>query len=150
MIKQTKVIQKALCDACGTKLSTASQRNDDGQAYDAHRASLTNEFGYGSPLDYCDGRIPRTFHLCEECYKKACDALGLPWCESKIDEKGLSLDHRMLMVKDDTPFDVVLNNKGEVYHLPVWRCENCPWEVQTTSYKIPEHVCPNAKRESET
>lgn len=58
-------ILQCICDGC--------QKNCMDPPYGPHHASLKASFGYGSRLD----DEASSFHLCEDCWEKALDAVGL-------------------------------------------------------------------------
>lgn len=74
MIKAKKEIVEAVCDGCGKNLfveMTPGHKN-------ANYGELVPSFGYGSPLDPMGGQINPRYALCEECFAKAANAVGLP------------------------------------------------------------------------
>lgn len=141
MIKIHKVILKALCDACGARLSHESQANSDGTPSATHYGELNNHFGYGSPLDGIDNALGR-LHLCEACYLKAFKALNLPTSQWEV-PWSLQVRSEAFETADDKPFDNEKDDRRGAYYAPVWVCKFCDWWSAGHGYSIPEHRCEN-------
>lgn len=144
MIKIHKIVLKAICDACGVKLSHEDQKNADGTPSGTHYGELTNHFGYGSPLDGLDDPLGK-LHLCEACYGKVFKALNLasgyrdrPW--------HLRVGTSVFNVDDDKPLGEGADDFRAAYWAPVWRCMFCDWTSTGRGYSIPEHRCKNHDR----
>jgi hypothetical protein len=141
MIKKHAIVDKALCDACGARLSHNDQANPDGTPSGTHFGELTNHFGYGSPLDGLDDPLGK-LHLCEACYGKVFKALNLP---SGYRDRPWHLRFRTeaFEVSDDKPFDNEKDDRRGAYHAPVWVCKFCDWWSAGHGYSIPTHRCEN-------
>lgn len=122
IVKKREDFEYYKCDACGQQLSTEGQLGEGGKVHGVHYAELANHFGYGSPLDFVDHFLPRRYHLCEACYKKACVLLGLPSSEDEIPEH--------LYIEFENPTGI-----------PQWKCKDCRETIATGYFKIPSHRC---------
>jgi hypothetical protein len=140
MIREHRVITKALCDACGAKLSSECQENPDGTIRGVHFGRLQNHCGYGSDLDAIVDSA-RSLDLCEACYLKALAALGVPQ-EFHIPEH-LRLGSSMRLVDTDEEFNGQVNR--EIYHVPVWTCKYCDWFLMGKGKALPDHLCDTVK-----
>jgi hypothetical protein len=139
MIKIHNVILKALCDACGAKLSHEGQTNADGTPHGTHFGELRNEFGFGSPLDGLDDPTAKLV-LCEACYTKVFKALNIPI--SYYDTPWhLRVGLGAFEVSDDKPFDNEKDDRRGAYHAPYWVCKFCDWLSTGHGYSIPTHRC---------
>jgi hypothetical protein len=142
MIKRHTIVDKALCDACGARLSHEEQENADGTPSGTHFGELTNHFGYGSPLDGLDDPLGK-LHLCEACYGKVFKALNIdyrdrPW--------HLRVGTSVFNVDDDKPLGEGADDFRAAYWAPVWRCMFCDWRSTGHGYSIPTHRCENHDR----
>jgi hypothetical protein len=144
MINKRIVILKALCDACGAKLSHEDQHNADRTPSATHYGELTNHFGYGSPLDGIDDPTGK-LHLCEACYTKAFKALGIsigyrdtPW--------NLRVGTACFNIADDKPVSPDADDFREAYWAPLWSCKFCDWTLGGRGYSMPRHQCENVNR----
>lgn len=76
MIKTEKKVVEAVCDACGKDLRYFFE-GSEGRCH-VNYGELKPDFGYGSDLDPMGGVINPHYHLCEACFTKAVNAVGLP------------------------------------------------------------------------
>lgn len=139
LIKIHNVVQKALCDACGAKLSHEDQTNADGTPSATHHGLLQNRFGYGSPLDGIDNALAK-LDLCEACYIKAFDALKLPISQYSTPWH-LRVRTEAFEIASDLPFDNEKNDRRGAYYAPVWCCKFCDWTSSGKGFAIPVHRC---------
>jgi hypothetical protein len=144
MIKKHTIVDKALCDACGARLSHEDQTNPDGTPSGTHYGELNNHFGYGSPLDGIDDPLGH-LHLCEACYAKVFKALNLP-IGYRDRPWHLRFRTEAFEVSDDKPFDNEKDDRRGAYYAPVWVCKFCDWFSTGHGYSIPEHRCENHDR----
>jgi hypothetical protein len=140
MIRQHRVIKKAICDVCGAKLSSECQENDDGTVRGVHFGRLENHCGYGSDIDAIDDRTG-SLDLCEACYLKALAALGIPR-EHYLPEH-LRLGSSMRLIDTDEEFNGELNR--EVYPQHLWTCKYCDWFLLGKGMALPDHLCDTVK-----
>src|SRR4029077_10782800 len=76
MIKVEKEIKEATCDSYGKDLRYFMTPGEP--RCHANYADVVPSFGYGSDLDQMGGTINPRYHLCEECFAKAMNAINLP------------------------------------------------------------------------
>lgn len=127
MITKKTIIKGAFCDACGAILSSEGQQNSDGSPCAAHHGKLVNHFGYGSDLDGL-GDPQIDLDLCEACYRKCFEALGLSR-NPHIGQLHVSIERERIEGTD------------EFYCIRGWKCTACGWEDFSRGLKIPNHVC---------
>jgi len=139
MIRSKKVVQKAICDACGAALSTKYQEGPDGKPRAAHYGKLVNSFGYGSELDDPEDSLSN-LDLCEECYKKCFRALNLPQCTCSVPSH-LRVYLTAFWTDNDQPCGEKAEVRREIYHAPEWVCLFCDWKATGRGYSLPDHRC---------
>lgn len=143
MIRFRKIVKRAICDACGARLSTDGQENDDGTPSAVHHGELKNRFGYGSDIDTMDS-VTASLDLCEECYKKCLEMLRIPLHQLMIPAYHLKIigEHRLL--KNDESFAGQKNE--ELYYTYGWGCRFCDWTDFDHGLRLPEHRCENVRK----
>lgn len=77
MLKIEKKVVTAVCDACGKDLRYWMSEGPDARC-NVNYGELRPDFGYGSDLDPMGGQIVPHYQLCEGCFAKAVNAVGLP------------------------------------------------------------------------
>jgi len=139
MIRKHITVKKAFCDACGETLSSEDQKNDNGTPSAVHYGKLEGHFGFGSNLDYDPGYSPpRQLELCEKCYLTARRALMIPTHASDIPE-WLFVRTRPFLIESGEPYRGEVGK--EIYHMPVWGCIFCTWEIGGRGYSLAQHRC---------